>query len=398
MRVCPFCNYDEAWVKEVPGNAHLYRVECAVCGAMGPESKTRDGAEMKWDGGLKDFEDSNRFNKALDEDALGGVSSPAATIYNVPAMGTAVPPTQNGIGSGDSWGTPTKKRRKLKRKKAVKEENTNPYDKGAEMIIKSKGGSPASPFKKKLSATNQNSMKQEKFEHQITTLDEFMTQINENRGDIWDEAFANTKTFEIDSKFSNGRSWLQGCRHCNEVVRLVSDFYSPRQYVGNVYQSVYRCSKCDRPVVFDEHKQRLLDGYLEEQKEKEYSIAESLKINEEYTYLNTYNDMGVSFKQDGLTYYLTHKESTNNGTLYKYEAISKKVTKFTENTPIVSVETSGATFTSYGNHTTTVKDLRKGGWNIEDEDMEKLANGELVSLVAYNRVGTARRLNLKRAV
>jgi len=40
----------------------------------------------------------------LKEDAMGGVSAPMSTLGNVPGMGSAVPPSAKGTGSGDNWG------------------------------------------------------------------------------------------------------------------------------------------------------------------------------------------------------------------------------------------------------------------------------------------------------
>ena len=46
MRTCPFCNYDEDWVKEAIYQKPIkYRVECAVCGATGPLANTYELAE-----------------------------------------------------------------------------------------------------------------------------------------------------------------------------------------------------------------------------------------------------------------------------------------------------------------------------------------------------------------
>jgi hypothetical protein len=67
----------------------------------------------------------------------------------------------------------------------------------------------------------------------------------------WSKGFYNTKTFEVPSIF--GRGFLQGCKNCNSVVEL-KDVYKERQFLGNVYQSLCKCVKCDRFIIFDEHK------------------------------------------------------------------------------------------------------------------------------------------------
>ena len=61
----------------------------------------------------------------INED-MGGVSAPMATLGNTPGMGSIVPPSKGGMGSGDSWGN------KLKKK---------PYAQAKKMNLKS-------PFKK----------------------------------------------------------------------------------------------------------------------------------------------------------------------------------------------------------------------------------------------------------
>jgi ankyrin repeat protein len=112
-----------------------------------------------------------------------------------PGMGNAVPANVNTIGSGDAWGNTINKKPytqggklKTKRKttmkkevKRVEEENTNPYDKVADMMIKRMGEETKSPFKKKKEKGNQNAMVQKKYEHQISTFDEFKNQLNENK-------------------------------------------------------------------------------------------------------------------------------------------------------------------------------------------------------------------------
>jgi len=105
----------------------------------------------------------------------------------VPGMGSAVPPQPGTTGSGDKWsntinGKPYTQASPKKKKKIVKkveEDQVNPYDKLGMAMLKKAGV--ASPFKKKKSKGNQNAMKQQKFEHKIITLDEFIKKINENK-------------------------------------------------------------------------------------------------------------------------------------------------------------------------------------------------------------------------
>lgn len=67
----------------------------------------------------------------------------------------------------------------------------------------------------------------------------------------WDIGFSNTKLFEVQSIF--GRGFLQGCKNCNSIVPL-NNMFQERQYIGNVYQSLCNCDKCNNFVIFDENK------------------------------------------------------------------------------------------------------------------------------------------------
>lgn len=142
MRACPFCNSGEGWVKETSYSEPIkYRVECNICGAIGPEAKTDEMAEKKWDGLLAQIENPEKFEEALEEE-MGGVSAPAATLVNTPGVGSATPAStaamtgaqqtsSSSLGSGDKWGDGSiydqngklknKKKKKKKSKKKVNE-------------------------------------------------------------------------------------------------------------------------------------------------------------------------------------------------------------------------------------------------------------------------------------
>lgn len=134
----------------------------------------------------------NDTKKPLEED-MGGVSAPISTLNNTPGMGSAVPPSNGNVGSGDTWGNkfndkpytqaagPKKKKKKKPVKKPkLEEENINPYDKIGMAMAKKMGVK--TPFKKKKNKKNQNSMVQKKYEHQIITLDEFTQKLYEAEG------------------------------------------------------------------------------------------------------------------------------------------------------------------------------------------------------------------------
>lgn len=184
MRACPFCGYNEGWTYPYLRDENVFlsdgdteanfRVVCKVCGSEGPPAVTREMAEKKWDGLLSKIDSQDKFNQALnenyegmdiydqianeefdmdfeqlgdneqewileeidkmtiDEEAMGGVSSPGATLNNTPGVGTATPASSAGMnadgpsGSGDAWGDgvmydqngkvkKTKKKRKSKK-------------------------------------------------------------------------------------------------------------------------------------------------------------------------------------------------------------------------------------------------------------------------------------------
>jgi len=129
-------------------------------------------------------------SKNFIKEDMGGVSAPMSTLNNTPGMGNAVPPQPGKAGSGDRWdnkvnkkpytqANKTGKKKKVVRKPKLEEDNINPYDKIGMSMAKKMGVKP--PFTKKKSKGNQNAMKQQKFEHQIITLDEFVQKLNENK-------------------------------------------------------------------------------------------------------------------------------------------------------------------------------------------------------------------------
>jgi len=77
--------------------------------------------------------------------------------------------------------------------------------------------------------------------------------------------------------------------------------------------------------------------------------------------------------------------------------VNEQFDNFDEYTPLTAYEVSGATFRDSDKWETTVADLRKGKWNIDDEDFKKLKNGETIALYTRNLAGTPRKLVLQRA-
>jgi len=54
LRDCPFCGFDEGWVKPIETG---YVVKCKVCKSQGPPGGDPDSASAKWNGILKDAGD-----------------------------------------------------------------------------------------------------------------------------------------------------------------------------------------------------------------------------------------------------------------------------------------------------------------------------------------------------
>ena len=237
------------------------------------EPLLKGGWEIFWQEKNFDFYEfilvKYKSKHAYVKEDMGGVSAPMSTLHNTPGMGTAVPPSTadgNSIGSGDKWGNTIggkpytqggkvkKKRPKKKKTEKIEEENINPYDKIGMSMAKKMKVKP--PFKKKKSSKNQNKMVQRKFEHEITPLDDFL---NENYGN-WDEARNNTKSFKVETR--HGTSFIQGCKSCNDLVDLQGTEEYIGQELGNAQQSLMKCPRCEKFIVFDDDNWPLLQSYL----------------------------------------------------------------------------------------------------------------------------------------
>jgi len=140
MRACPFCGFNEGWTRNSPWDLiekdrkeEHFVVQCNVCGSLGPESKTREGAQRKWEGFLKgnDLRDQEGFKAALEEmDGAGttpgmGNAQPASTA----AMTGSQQASPDALGSGDKWDSSIGK-------PAVQEQSINPYDQIGTMMAK----------------------------------------------------------------------------------------------------------------------------------------------------------------------------------------------------------------------------------------------------------------------
>ena len=129
------------------------------------------------------------FNESVNEDAMGGVSSPMSTLNNTPGMGNAQPAQMAAMtgsqqqsplakGSGDKWGNTIKNKpytqaksiiTKKKKKKKLEEENINPYDKlGVAMAKKMKVPITFKKHKK------DQGVSQKRVGESIMTLDKFI--------------------------------------------------------------------------------------------------------------------------------------------------------------------------------------------------------------------------------
>jgi len=152
--------------------------------------------------------------------------------------------------------------------------------------------------------------------------------------------------------------------------------------------------------------------YTQSVKKKKRTIMKKTKKVEENN-INPFDKIGVAMaKQMKITLpFKKKKNSTNQNAIvqrkFEHEIItldnftqilneSRKLSEFTENTLLNVHSTSGATFTSTDMQT-TLKRLQDGGWNFEDDEIEKLKQGESIIKKTYNRVGTPRKDILKRA-
>ena len=74
--------------------------------------------------------------------------------------------------------------------------------------------------------------------------------------DIWSSAQLNTKTFiigQITQYDVRDRSYLQGCKHCNDLVDIA--YTDKRGQLGNCWQRVVICNGCENTWVIDDHKE-----------------------------------------------------------------------------------------------------------------------------------------------
>jgi len=122
----------------------------------------------------------------VNEDAIGGVTTPISTLNNTTGVGNAVPASSSAmsgaqqtdssvIGSGDKWdGNDIYNQNGKLKKKKVEEENINPFDKIGTLMAK-KMKVPMT-FKKKKSKTN--TVVQTKFESVSETLDQYLNKDN----------------------------------------------------------------------------------------------------------------------------------------------------------------------------------------------------------------------------
>lgn len=83
----------------------------------------------------------------MNEDVMGGASTPMSTLNNTPGMGNATPPQSNSSGSGDKWGDSSLGPYTQKSNEefypsldlVLNEENISPYDKIGSMMAKKMG-------------------------------------------------------------------------------------------------------------------------------------------------------------------------------------------------------------------------------------------------------------------
>ena len=182
MRACPFCGFDEGWTQSNYDENTFY-IQCHVCGSRGPESKTREGAEKKWNGILKNVDDVE-FKSTLGENLMGAGATPGmgnAVPASTAAMTGSQQASSSAIGSGDKWGGDASIG-----KPAVQEQNINPYDKIGTMMAKKmnvpmtfeKGKDQSVKHVKQKDITNP---KNHKYKHKVSSYSDYANLIGNKK-------------------------------------------------------------------------------------------------------------------------------------------------------------------------------------------------------------------------
>jgi len=108
MRECPFCSFDEGWVRESPLNVEnrsddiRYVVQCKICHSVGPESGSREMAESKWDGLLMYMDpvkDKEKFQEAINEDEFTRGENPYRNL-NIGVIESVMKNTEDAYSRG----------------------------------------------------------------------------------------------------------------------------------------------------------------------------------------------------------------------------------------------------------------------------------------------------------
>jgi len=180
MRKCPFCGFDEGWTQS-NYDENTFFIQCHVCGAKGPESKTREGAEKKWNGILNSLQNDVEFKSALGE--MDGAGTTPGMGNAVPASTAAMTGSQqaspSAIGSGDKWDASIGKPH-------VQEQNINPYDKIGTMMAKKmnvpmtfeKGKDQSVKHVKQKDITNP---KNHKYKHKVSSYSDYANLIGNKK-------------------------------------------------------------------------------------------------------------------------------------------------------------------------------------------------------------------------
>jgi len=82
--------------------------------------------------------------------------------------------------------------------------------------------------------------------------------------DKWSKGYFNTETLKVKTPYWN--IYIPKCKSCDEVTELKNCFID-RQMIGNVYQTLCNCSKCNKYILLDEDKYDDLMRYIENNKE-----------------------------------------------------------------------------------------------------------------------------------
>jgi hypothetical protein len=83
----------------------------------------------------------------------------------------------------------------------------------------------------------------------------FNYKVEESKDNIWEQAYLNTKTIEVQTKV--GKAFIKVCKECGRPTDIEETEH--RQVIGNVTQTIVKCLECGKYFVMDEHNRSTYD-------------------------------------------------------------------------------------------------------------------------------------------